>query len=62
MPTETSVTLTLDNRDEAVMLFGSRDQHLRLMREALGVRLVARGDMIHIDGPPEQVDQAERLF
>src|SRR5262245_2658013 len=62
MPTETSVTLTLDNRDEAVMLFGSRDQHLRLMREALGVRVVARGDMVHIDGPPAQVDQADRAF
>src|SRR5262249_26656529 len=62
MPTETSVTLTLDGRDEAIMLFGSRDQNLRLIREALGVRLVARGDMVHIDGPPEQVDQADRVF
>ena len=47
---ETTVTLTLDNRDEAVALFGSRDQFLRLLREALGVRIVARGDVVHIDG------------
>ena len=62
MPTETSVTLTLDSRDEAVALFGSRDQFLRLIREALGVRIVARGDVVHIDGNDFQVDQADRVF
>jgi phosphate starvation-inducible protein PhoH and related proteins len=62
MSTQTSMTLTLDGRDEALLLFGSRDQHLRLIREALGVRLVARGDVIHIDGSEEQVEQADRVF
>src|SRR5262249_61960779 len=62
MATETSITLTLDDRDEAVMLFGSRDQNLRLIRDALGVRLVARGDLVHIDGNDVQVDQADRVF
>ncbi len=56
------MTLTLDSKDEALLLFGSRDQHLRLIREALQVRLVARGDLIHIEGPEEQVDQANRVF
>ncbi len=59
---ETSITLTLDSRDEAVALFGSRDQHLRLLREALGVRIVARGDVVHIEGSEIQVDQADRVF
>ncbi len=59
---ETTVTLTLDNRDEAVALFGSRDQFLRLLREALGVRIVARGDIVHIDGNEQQVEQADRVF
>src|SRR5262245_37087512 len=62
MATETSITLTLDDRDEAVMLFGSRDQNLRLIRDALGVRLVARGDLVHIEGSEQQVDQADRVF
>ncbi|MCI0683868.1 MAG: PhoH family protein [Gemmataceae bacterium] len=62
MTGETSVTLTLDSRDEAVALFGSRDQFLRLLREALGVRIVARGDVVHIDGNEPQVDQADRVF
>lgn len=62
MSTQTSMTLTLDDRDEALLLFGSRDQHLRVIREALGIRLVARGELVHIDGTEEQVDQADRVF
>jgi phosphate starvation-inducible PhoH-like protein len=59
---EATLTLTLDDRDEALQLFGSRDQHLRLIREALGVRLIARGDTMQIDGTEEQVSRADRVF
>jgi phosphate starvation-inducible PhoH-like protein len=58
----TTLTLTLDGRDEAVLLFGNRDQYLRLIRDALGVRLIARGDIIHVEGTEDQVSQAERVF
>ncbi len=58
----TDATITLDSSDEAVRLFGTRDQYLRLIRNALGVRLVARGDTVHINGTDEQVDQAGRVF
>ncbi len=59
---ETEKIITLESPDEALLLFGSRDQHLRAIREALGVRLVARGDTIQIKGTDEQVGQAERVF
>ncbi|MFO0965220.1 MAG: PhoH family protein [Gemmataceae bacterium] len=59
---DASTTLTLDNRDEALLLFGSRDQNLRLIRDALNVRIIARGEVIHIEGEESQVDQAERVF
>ncbi len=55
-------TITLESADEAVRLFGSRDQNLRLIRGALGVRLIARGDTIQVSGSDDQVDQAERVF
>jgi phosphate starvation-inducible protein PhoH and related proteins len=56
-------TLTLTtNQDEAVLLYGPRDQYLKLIRDALGARIVARGDHIHIEGNPEQLQQAERVF
>jgi phosphate starvation-inducible PhoH-like protein len=62
MATDSSITLTLESRDEAVLLFGNRDQYLRMMRDALGIRIVARGDVVHIEGSETQVDQADRAF
>jgi len=62
MAETTSRSLTLDSRDEAVLLFGNRDQYLKLLRDALGVRVVARGDTVQVDGPEEAVGQAERAF
>jgi phosphate starvation-inducible PhoH-like protein len=62
MKNEATLTLTLESRDEAVLLFGSRDQHLRLIRDALGVRLIARGDTIQVEGSEESVGQADRVF
>lgn len=62
--TDTSVTrsLTLSSRDEAVILFGLRDQYLRTVRDAFGVKLIARGDLLQIEGSPEATEQAERVF
>jgi phosphate starvation-inducible PhoH-like protein len=56
------LTIQLDNHDEAVRLFGSRDRFLREIRNALGVQLVARGSTILIKGEEEQVNQAGRVF
>ena len=45
-----SRSLTLDSREEAVLLFGPRDHFLKLVRDGLGVRIVARGDIVQFDG------------
>jgi phosphate starvation-inducible PhoH-like protein len=58
----TETTINLENRDEALLLFGSRDQNLRAIREALGIRLIARGDELHLAGDEFQVSQAQRVF
>lgn len=62
--TEPSVkrNLTLDSRDEVILLLGPKDQYLRTLREALGVQIVARGDLLQIEGPATAVEQAERAF
>ena len=60
-----NITITLDNRDEAVLLFGNRDQHLRKLREAFtswGVETVARGDNIQFRGEEEVALRAERAI
>ena len=54
--------LTLASREEAVILFGPRDQYLRMVRELLGVKVIARGDFIQIEGAPEATEHAERVF
>ncbi|MGE3806444.1 MAG: PhoH family protein [Gemmataceae bacterium] len=55
-------TIQLDSNDEALQLFGSRDQYLRALRDAFGVRFVARGETLTIDGEEESVGKAERAF
>ena len=45
-----------------VAVFGPRDQHLRRIREALGVGVSARDDCIHIEGDEEAVRRAADLF
>ncbi len=61
-PTHTNTLTLTTNQDEAVLLYGPRDQYLKLMRDALGARIIARGDNIHIEGTAEQLQQAERAF
>jgi phosphate starvation-inducible protein PhoH and related proteins len=56
-------TITLDSRDEAVLLFGSRDAFLREIRTALGMQqLVGRGDQVLLRGSDDQIGQAQRVF
>jgi phosphate starvation-inducible PhoH-like protein len=57
-----SRSLTLDSREEAVILFGPRDQYLRMIRDGTGARVVARGDVIQLEGAEPAVEQAERAF
>jgi phosphate starvation-inducible PhoH-like protein len=56
-------TITLDSREEAILLFGSRDQFLKEVRAALGLQqMVGRGDQILIKGSDDQLAMAERVF
>ncbi len=61
-PATVSRNLILDSREEAVILFGPRDQYLRSLRDSLGVRVIARGDVLQVEGTEETVDMAERAF
>jgi len=56
------VVLSLDGQGEELAIFGSRDQHLRRIREALGVRVLARHGELKIEGEPERLEQAKRIF
>jgi len=43
-------------------LFGTRDENLRLMEDALGVRIDLRSDAVHVQGPEESVGRVKRIF
>jgi phosphate starvation-inducible PhoH-like protein len=51
----------LKDRDEAQALLGVHDQHLRRIREAAGVTIVARGGVLRIRGERRAVDRANRV-
>jgi phosphate starvation-inducible PhoH-like protein len=55
-------TISLDSREEALLLFGPRDQFLKEIRNVLGMQLVGRGDQVLIKGNDEQLALAERVF
>src|SRR5690349_18187604 len=49
--------------DEGIeTLFGSRDENLRSLESSLGVRLKTSGHNIVVEGQPDAVAQAERVF
>src|SRR5260370_6431177 len=58
----TETTITLDSREEAVLLFGSRDTYLREIKNTLGAQIVGRGDQILVKGTDDQLALAERIF
>lgn len=57
-----STSIQLPHANEARLLFGPGDTHVRKIREALGTSIVLRGDSLVIEGPTEQVHQANEVF
>lgn len=49
--------LYLQNASEAMNLLGLEDAHLRILEEALGARLLVRGEEITITGSSEEVER-----
>jgi phosphate starvation-inducible PhoH-like protein len=55
-------TIPLADSSSLLSLFGTRDQHLRKIRDTLGVSVSGRNDRIHIEGPDESVAKATEVF
>src|SRR3954447_1982423 len=58
----TEVTISLEGHAEELAVFGSRDQHLRQIRDALGVKVLARHGEVRLDGPGDRVELARQIF
>ncbi len=55
-------TINLDGHDEELSLFGNRDQYLRQVRDALGVKVLARHGEIRLEGEADRVELAKNVF
>lgn len=47
---------------EALGVFGRNDQNLRLLERSFGVRLVPRGDVLTVEGPPAEVRRVTEIL
>jgi phosphate starvation-inducible protein PhoH and related proteins len=56
------VTISLDGHVEELAVFGSRDQHLRQVRDALGVKVLARHGEVRVEGEGDRVEMARQIF
>jgi phosphate starvation-inducible PhoH-like protein len=56
------VTISLDSHDEELAVFGSRDQFLRQVRDAFGVKVVARHGEVRVEGETRRVEMARQVF
>jgi phosphate starvation-inducible PhoH-like protein len=57
-----AATIPVGNETQLLPLFGTRDQHLREIRDRLDLRVFARGGEIHIEGEAAPVEQATEVF
>jgi phosphate starvation-inducible PhoH-like protein len=56
------VTISLDGHAEELAVYGSRDQHLRQIRDAVGVKVLARHGELRVEGDGDRVEQARQIF
>lgn len=54
--------ISVSDPESLLVVFGARDQHLRKIRDALGVRISSRNGSIHIEGDEEAVAQATQIL
>ncbi len=55
-------TLSVDSSKTLLALFGACDQHVRRIRNALGVSITADDGQIHVEGPETAVGQATEVL
>lgn len=54
-------SIEIQNFQHLLELFGNFDENIKIIEESLGVRIIARGNGLKIQGPEEKVKMAEKL-
>ena len=55
-------TVSIERMEDAIDIFGSFDENIRLIEQELGVRVVGRDDQLKISGDEEPVAQAAKVI
>ena len=55
-------TVSIERMEDAIDIFGSFDENIRLIEQELGVRVVSRDGQVKISGEEEPVDQAAKVI
>ena len=55
-------TIAFSDHDQIRTLFGARDEHLRQVRDFLGIDVVLRGDELRLRGDESQVNKGVQIF
>ncbi|MEL7239524.1 MAG: PhoH family protein, partial [Planctomycetota bacterium] len=57
-----NLTITLDQPEKKLALFGPADRHLKTLRDLLGVQMTVRGEEVKLTGQTEAVGRATRVL
>jgi phosphate starvation-inducible PhoH-like protein len=57
-----STTILIDDPEQVRLLLGPQDSYLRRIRDALGARVVLRGNELTLEGTDEQVSRSVAVF
>ncbi|HWE94255.1 MAG TPA: PhoH family protein [Tepidisphaeraceae bacterium] len=57
-----NLSITLEQPDKKLALFGSADRYLRMVRDTFAVQVVSRDDELRLSGDAEQVGKAAAVF
>jgi phosphate starvation-inducible PhoH-like protein len=57
-----TMELQLANPNEAISLFGNADMNLKVIEEELNVKIVTRGESVHVSGSDENAQQARDVL
>lgn len=55
-------SISIDRMEQAVTLFGSFDQNIKLIEKEYNISVISRGNELKISGEPEEVDKAIRVI
>jgi len=56
------LSIKLEDPQKAALLFGPMDQHLKMIREALGVQVFAREGQVKVTGSAKNVSRAAAVL